>query len=405
MRKPVLTIFYQFNPWNPTIGGIQALVRYFIKYTPSDFTLRFVGTSSDASTPIGQWQPAELEGRSLQFMPLFYLENDNIKQTIPTSVRYTQALMGKQLESDFMHFYRLEPTLATRNWQGEKTLFIQNDILQQVAASGDKNAILWRRFPQAYFILERLLVKQFDYVLSCNSESMKLYQERYPEIAHRVSYFHNVFDGEVFYPLSAPDRESARKQLAQRLNLAEDTRFVLFAGRLHPQKDPLLLIDSFAALKQPNVHLLIVGDGDLAEAVRERIAQQGLTNRVTLLGALQQSAVADLHRLASACILTSAYEGMPFVALEALACGTPLVTTHCGETPSLLTATSGVITPDRTPDAIAQSLEQVLNHPHQYPAQACAQVAQPYNARHVVHAVCESMLHRWAAPRVVHSAA
>jgi glycosyltransferase involved in cell wall biosynthesis len=393
MRKPVITIFYQFDPWCPTIGGIQALIRYFIKYTPPEFSLRFVGITSDPSLPIGKWSEAKLSGRDLLFMPLFYIKDDNVKQTIPTSLRYTQALLGRCFESDFMHFYRLEPTLATLNWTGEKTLFIQNDILQQVSSSGDKGAILWRRFPKAYFALEQLLVNQFDHILSCNSESLRLYQERYPDIAERVSYFKNVFDSDIFYPVSVAAREQNRRHLAQQMNLADDTCFVLFAGRLHPQKDPLLLIDSIAALKQPNVHLLIAGVGDLAAQVQERISQRGLDRQVTMLGALNPEALADLHRLAGACILTSAYEGMPFVALEALACGTPLVSTRCGETPNLLTAKSGVICEEREPQAIAAALRFVLNNAEYY--SDCVQVAQPYSAQHVVHDVYRGMLQRW----------
>ncbi|NJR40522.1 MAG: glycosyltransferase family 4 protein [Leptolyngbyaceae cyanobacterium CSU_1_4] len=393
MRKPVVTIFYQFDPWCPTIGGIQSLIRYFIKYTPSEFSLRFVGITSDPSVPIGKWSEAELSGRKLLFMPLFHIKDDNTKQLLPTSLRYAYALLGRCFESDFMHFYRLEPTLATLNWVGEKTLFIQNDILQQVAASGDKGAILWRRFPKAYFLLEKLLVNQFDYILSCNSDSLKLYQKRYPAVADRVAYFKTFLIVTIFYPLGAEAREQSRRSLAKKMNLADDTRFVLFAGRLHPQKDPLLLIDTIAALEQPNVHLLVAGDGDLSAQVRSRISQRGLNQQVTMLGALKPEALADLHRLAGACILTSAYEGMPFVALEALACGTPLVTTRCGETPNLLTTKSGIVCEGRSPEVIAQALRQVLDHPDHYPD--CVEVVQPYSARYVVHSVYASMLHRW----------
>ena len=95
--------------------------------------------------------------------------------------------MGRCYASDFMHFYRLEPTLATLKWKGEKTLFIQNDIKKQMTSANDKNAILWRRFPPAYFALERLLVRQFDHIYSCNSDSMELYRQRYPNLSDRVS--------------------------------------------------------------------------------------------------------------------------------------------------------------------------------------------------------------------------
>jgi glycosyltransferase involved in cell wall biosynthesis len=395
MHKPVLTIFYQFNPWNSTIGGIQTLVKTFIKYAPSEFDVRLVGCGDNGSQPIGRWQEAEFAGRLINFLPLFTLKNDNVRGLIPTTVKYTTALLGRYFTSDFMHFHRLEPTLAAMHWQGEKTLFIHNDIHTQMQAAGDKKAILWRRFPAAYFALESLLVRQFDEILSCNTDSANLYKQRYPSLSSRIAYVKNSFDNEVFYPLQREEREIGRRELANSLGLAEDTRFILFAGRLHPQKDPLLLVRVFAALNEPGVHLLIAGDGELAPQVREAIHQKGLTSRVTMLGALPQAELAQLHRVSSVFVLTSAYEGLPLVVLEALACGTPIVTTATGETPKLLDSHSGVVCAEPQPECIASALRGCLAHPEKLRAEACVQTASPYAARTVISDIYNDMLRRW----------
>jgi glycosyltransferase involved in cell wall biosynthesis len=395
MINPVLTIFYQFNPWQSTIGGIQTIISYFIKYAPQEFELQLVGTGADPNLAVGQWHECEFAGKAVRFMPLFNLQDDNVRKIIPTTVKYTAALLGRQFASDFMHFHRLEPTWVARHWSGDKTFFVHNDIQQQMAAPDSKDAILWRHLPQAYFAMEKLLVQQFTQILSCNSESAALYQQRYPTIADRVALIKNAVDEAVFYPLLPDQRIVQRQALAQRLNLPADTQFMLFAGRLHPQKDPLLLIRSLAALADPKVHLLIAGDGELAQATRNEIAQLGLTRQVTMLGSVKPADLADLHRLASLVVLTSAYEGLPLVVLEALACGTPIVTTHCGETPKFLTENSGVVCEERTPAAIAMALRQVLEHPEQYPIAACTQVAAPHSARQIVGDVYNSMLARW----------
>lgn len=395
MRKPVLTIFYQFNPWHATIGGIQTIVNTFIKYAPDDFEVRFVGTGHPSNESIGKWQETELAGRAVHFFPLFPLENDNVRKVVPTTLKYAAALLGRNFSSDFMHFHRLEPTLAALPWQGEKTLFIHNDIKKQMEAEGDKKAILWRRFPAAYFALERSLIGQFTQIFSCNTDSAELYRQRYPDIADRVSYLKNPFDNEIFYPLNQVARERERRLLAQKLGLPEATRFVLFAGRLHPQKDPLLLVRSLAVLNEPNVHLLIAGDGELTEKVRGEISHLDLSGRVTMLGSVVQAELAKLHRVCSAFILSSAYEGLPLVVLEALACGTPVVTTDCGETPRLLAANSGVVSKQRTPEAIADALGQILQHPDAYPSEACVRTAQPYSARAVINEVYSKMRCRW----------
>jgi len=404
MRKPVLTIFYQYNPWNSTIGGIQTLINIFIKYAPNEFELRLVGTADNKDEPLGRWQKREFVGKEINFLPAFVVEDDNFRGLIPTTVKYTAAMMGRCYASDFMHFYRLEPTLTTFKWKGEKTLFIQNDIKKQMTSDKEKNAILWRRFPAAYFALERLLVGQFDHIYSCNSDSMKLYQQRYPDISDRVSLLNNTFDEEVFYPVSSEQRDRQRRELAKKLNKHEITRFVLFAGRLHPQKDPLLLIRSIKALQEPNIHLLIAGEGELAAKVRSEINSLGLVDQVTMLGIVPQKELSELHRACNAVVLTSAFEGLPFVVLEALACGTPIVTTQAGETPSLLSSDSGVVCGARSPECIADALRKVVMHPENYPVSSCVKSAAPYAASTVVNQVYSQMWQRWEQ-RIKQSAA
>jgi glycosyltransferase involved in cell wall biosynthesis len=394
MRKPVLTIFYQFNPWNTTIGGIQTLINIFIKYAPKEFEVRLVGTGDNTNQPMGRWQEADFAGRSINFLPLFAIENDNVRHLIPTTLKYTAALLGRCYASDFMHFYRLEPTLAVLNWVGEKTLFIQNDIQKQIESQEQKNAILWRRFPAGYYALEGMLVGQFDQIFSCNTDSLELYQRRYPSVRDRLSYLKNTFDQEVFYPLSAVERQEKRRQLTIQLGLSEDTSFALFAGRLHPQKDPALLIRAITALNDPKIHLLMVGDGELAQEVRSLIGELNLQNRVTMLGAKKQAELADLHRVCNALVLSSAFEGLPFVVLEALACGTPIVTTKAGDTPRLLNANSGIVC-ERTPESLADALRKVIMNPDDYPVTACVEVAAPYAARRVVNEVYSQMWQRW----------
>jgi glycosyltransferase involved in cell wall biosynthesis len=328
-------------------------------------------------------------------MPLFNLQNDNVRSLVPTTLKYTAALLGHSLASDFMHFHRLEPTLATLHWLGDKTLFIHNDIQQQMQSKENANAILWRQFPQAYFLLEGLLVKQFNQIVACNSESVKLYQQRYPTISERVAFIKNTVDNQIFYLLSLEKQQEKKAAFTRRLKLSKDTQFILFAGRLHPQKDPILLVRAISALADLNVHLLIAGDGELASEVRFEIERLGLSKRVSMFGPVIQTELAELHQIASVFVLSSAYEGLPLVVLEALACGTPVVTTKCGETPKLLPTDCGVVCGERTPYAIADALRKVLLFPENYPIESCVRATQSYSAQSVISEIYSDMLHRW----------
>lgn len=395
MRNPVLTIFYQFDPWNPSIGGIQTLICSILKYSIPQVDLRFVGFTSNPEVAVGQWHNLEFSGRKLKFFPLFYIADDNIKQIIPTSVRYTTALLGKNFSSEFMHFYRIEPTIATLFWKGEKTLFVQNDIHQRLFSKQAKNSILWRKFPFVYLALERLLIRQFHWILSCNQNSESFYKKNYTDISERVHFFKNNVDEEIFYPIEQYERDSNREELANQLGLPHETRFVLFAGRLHPQKDPLLLLQAFKLVGDPYAHLLIVGEGELTELVKIEIDRLNLSKQVSMLGIMNQVELANLHRLSSAFVLTSTHEGLPFVVLEALACGTPVVSTLAGETPNILLQGGGLISADRTPQAIASSLITVLEHPEYFPVHDCLRAAEPYSAKKVISEIYQDIIERW----------
>jgi glycosyltransferase involved in cell wall biosynthesis len=396
--KPTLTIFYQFNPWRSSIGGIQTFICSFLKYAPPEFEVRLVGTG-DQNATTGQWSKEEFAGRAVKFMPLIQVDDDDIRKLMPTTLRYTAALLQHNLASDFMHFNRLEPALATRSWQGEKILFVHNDIQKQMSSKGGNNAILWQKFPQIYFALESFLIKQFNQIYSCHTETAEFYQQKYPSLASSINYLKNTVDEEVFYPLYA-DKQMQTQQLAQELGLAADTRFILFAGRLHPQKDPLLLVKAFAKLSlnsELKLHLLIAGAGELESEINLEIAQLGLKDKVTMLGAVPQAKLARLHRISSVFVLSSVYEGFPLTVLEALSSGTPVVTTNSGETPRFLSADSGIVCEARTPEAIADALAQILHHRDQYPSSACVRTAKPYSAKTVVRNVYQDMWSRWEA--------
>ncbi len=393
-NKPTLTIFYQFDPWRSSIGGIQTFICSFLKYAPPEFEVRLVGTG-DKNAAIEKWSEKEFAGRVVKFMPLIKVENDDVRHLIPTTLKYTAALFKHNFSSDFMHFNRLEPALAAYRWQGEKTFLMHNDLQKQMDVKQGNSAILWQKFPAIYFALENQLIKQFDWIYSCHTKTAQFYQQRYPAIADRVSYLKNTVDEEVFYSLDSDSKQQQTMALAKEMGLPQDTQFVLFAGRLHPQKDPLLLIKAFAVLDRPNVHLLVAGAGELKTEIKATIAEYGLSERVTLLGAVPQAKLAALHQVSDIFVLSSVYEGLPLTVLEALSCGTPVVTTNSGETPNFLGADSGIVCYERTPKAIAGALEKILRYPEQYPSTACVKTAKPYSAKNVVAEVYRNMFERW----------
>jgi glycosyltransferase involved in cell wall biosynthesis len=126
----------------------------------------------------------------------------------------------------------------------------------------------------------------------------------------------------------APEQFSLdhRREIKQKLGLAQDTLVLITVARLNPLKGYFDLIDAAAKLPKGNWHLLCIGEdeGQLKE-VQEKIKTLGLQNRVSLLG--RRNDVVDIMSIADIFILASYREGVPRSVIEAQAMELPAVVT------------------------------------------------------------------------------
>ena len=108
---------------------------------------------------------------------------------------------------------------------------------------------------------------------------------------------------------------------------------LLYVGRLAPNKGLFTLLEGFQRLRatHPKATLALRGDGPLREAVQARITALGLAEAVTWIPRLDQiSDLANLYRSSRMLVCASTAEGGPRVTVEAMACGTPVITTPVG---------------------------------------------------------------------------
>jgi glycosyltransferase involved in cell wall biosynthesis len=138
---------------------------------------------------------------------------------------------------------------------------------------------------------------------------------------------------------------------------------VLSVGRLDPEKNPLLLIEALARLRErnPRWRLRVVGAGPLAEPMAARIRTLGLESSVDLLGYVPTGPrLWDLYRSSTVFLHVSWTEGVPLVLLEAAAAGLPIVATDVGGVRALLGGGErGMLVPPGSADAVVAALERL----------------------------------------------
>jgi glycosyltransferase involved in cell wall biosynthesis len=139
---------------------------------------------------------------------------------------------------------------------------------------------------------------------------------------------------------------------------------ILAAGRLTTQKDFATLIRAFALLSRGrDLRLLILGEGPERATLESLISELGLTGRVDLPG-FRANPFAYMAR-ARLFVLSSAWEGLPGVLIQAMACGTPVVSTDCPSGPRevLVDGRYGPLVPVGDPEALAKAMAETLEHP------------------------------------------
>ena len=139
---------------------------------------------------------------------------------------------------------------------------------------------------------------------------------------------------------------------------------ILAVGRLENQKDYPTLIQAFARLATRRPHrLIILGEGNRRTEIEGLVQELKLTDRVSLPGWVENP-FAFMAR-ASMFVLSSIYEGLPTVLVEALACGCPCVSTDCPSGPAeiLLNGEIGPLVPVGDSAALAEAMERVLDAP------------------------------------------
>ncbi len=176
----------------------------------------------------------------------------------------------------------------------------------------------------------------------------------------RISIIPNGVDTDGLFHPDNYDRQEARRALG----LAADGPVLAWVGRLSEEKRPLQFVDVVASLAERlPVAGVIVGDGALASSVETAIDRITSTRtEIRRIAHLQREHMPQVYAAADFVVMTSTIEGLPFVALEALACGCPVAATDVGGLKTIVRhGETGFLVPADKPGALAEHLASALH--------------------------------------------
>jgi glycosyltransferase involved in cell wall biosynthesis len=178
--------------------------------------------------------------------------------------------------------------------------------------------------------------------------------ERCAEVGFERSRLRHVPLGVDVEPASATDVERVRTAYAL------DGRYVLWVGTVEPRKNLPTLLRAFAAVDDDAL-LVLVGPQGWNEELGERLAElpEAVRERVRVLGFVPQGDLGPLYAGAAAFCFPSLLEGFGFPVVEAMAQGTPVVTS-LGTSTEELAGDAGLLVDPRDADALADALGRVL---------------------------------------------
>jgi glycosyltransferase involved in cell wall biosynthesis len=218
----------------------------------------------------------------------------------------------------------------------------------------------WRQgWLKSKFVVDRLAGRCVDCYIAVSRANAEYLVQTKGLPARKVVVIHNGCDLRRFDPAGR-----APASLKAGLGFGEDDAVLLVVGRLEPQKGHRVLLDAMPLIHRafPRARLVCVGEGALRQELEAHVAALGLAGSVRFVG--QQARIPEWFALADVVVLPSLFEGLPLVAIEALAAGKAMVATAVDGTPEVIVdGKTGLTVPSRDPDALAAAISRLLRDP------------------------------------------
>jgi len=189
---------------------------------------------------------------------------------------------------------------------------------------------------------------------------------------------------DLFRPINS---EIARRHLG-----FDGQRIVLFVGRIVPVKGIDKLLMAMSYLENNRNKLVVIGGDERSQAEMGRLKSLSrsleLDHAVVFLGLINQGRLPYYYSAADVCVIPSYYETFGLVALESLACGTPVIATRVGGMDSVIRqGETGYVVDDNAPHHLAEKIDQLLGVPRRKDIDSIRAAVTGFSWSHVATAM------------------
>lgn len=258
----------------------------------------------------------------------------------------TVAASGTQY--DIVHFHALGPALFS-----SLTKFLGNSKIVVTCQGLDWQRAKWGNVSSRVIQAGEKAAVRFADEMIVVSEALQ-------------SYFCTTYGRKTVYIPNAPasyPKSDADFTYGKKLGLIEG-HYILFVGRIVPEKRPDLLIEAFVKLNKPGWKLVFAGGvSDTKDYVSSLLAKVANSPKVVFAGELRGARLAEIVRGAGLFVLPSDLEGLPLAMLEAMSEGIPVLASDIPPHQQLLANDRGVLFSAGNVDALEQKLAWAFEHP------------------------------------------
>ena len=209
---------------------------------------------------------------------------------------------------------------------------------------------------------EKLIAQSVERICySCPNDRLDISQA-FDEVDNKLSHIPPGVDHSIFFPGNTSDAKTF-------LDLKSCTT-LMYVGRIEKFKGLHVLLETVNLLKHTDTQLIVIGavnsDTDYGREIEKYVKYNDLERIVTFIGAIEHNSLARYYQAADVVVVPSEHESFGLVALEAMACGTPVVTTSSFlETPTH--NTDGCIVVERSAEGILEGIRKTVDRRHKYP--------------------------------------